>query len=248
MSKCIYQPNGAAGEYSQWACNLYVGCSNQCSYCYLKHGPMSGVLGGTAPTLKKSLGTPDKALEIFKTELAKYRTSLTGSLFFTFTSDPCLPETIDLNMACMSEAMNQGIPCTLLTKRADFMGTGAWNSLCDSVKNVREKLRVGFTLTGRDDLEPYASPNSDRLEAMKVLHSDGFYTWASVEPVMDLTASYGMVAASREFCQFYKIGLPSGCRIPYSADECKEFVKAVWALIPGSIITWKTSIRDYCSK
>lgn len=248
MSKCIYQPNGAAGEYSQWACNLYVGCSNQCSYCYLKHGPMSGTLGGTTPVLKKSLQSPEKAFEIFTAELQKYGPSITGSLFFTFTSDPCLPETIDLNMACIAAAMNHGIPCTLLTKRADFIDTEAWNTLCSSVTNVREMLKVGFTQTGCDDLEPYASPNNERLETMKLLHDDGFYTWASIEPVMDLQASYAMILASREFCQFYKIGVPSGCKIPYRPDECREFVKAVWALIPGSIIYWKEDLKEYCRR
>lgn len=39
--KAIYQPKGAAREYSAWACNLYNGCSNQCDYCYCKRGVLS---------------------------------------------------------------------------------------------------------------------------------------------------------------------------------------------------------------
>ena len=30
--KAIYNPSGKAGEYSTWACNFYVGCSNMCEY------------------------------------------------------------------------------------------------------------------------------------------------------------------------------------------------------------------------
>lgn len=31
--RAIYQPSGAAAEYSQWACNIFNGCSNKCEYC-----------------------------------------------------------------------------------------------------------------------------------------------------------------------------------------------------------------------
>lgn len=39
--KAIYNPKGKAGEYSEWACNFYTGCSNNCQYCYCKRGVMS---------------------------------------------------------------------------------------------------------------------------------------------------------------------------------------------------------------
>ena len=30
----IYQPKGRALEYSELACNLYIGCANGCTYCF----------------------------------------------------------------------------------------------------------------------------------------------------------------------------------------------------------------------
>ena len=33
----IYEPCGMAKEYSPLACNLYVGCSHCCRYCYAPH-------------------------------------------------------------------------------------------------------------------------------------------------------------------------------------------------------------------
>ncbi len=51
--KAIYNPSGKAGEYSYWACNFYVGCSNGCEYCYCKKGILSGVMGQDKPQLKK---------------------------------------------------------------------------------------------------------------------------------------------------------------------------------------------------
>lgn len=33
----IYEPKGRANEYSPYACNLYIGCSHRCRYCYAPH-------------------------------------------------------------------------------------------------------------------------------------------------------------------------------------------------------------------
>jgi DNA repair photolyase len=44
--KAIYQPAGKAAEYAEYACNFYVGCSNQCTYCYLRKGIGKGTLDG----------------------------------------------------------------------------------------------------------------------------------------------------------------------------------------------------------
>ena len=33
----IYEPSGMAKEYSPYACNLYIGCSHRCKYCYAPH-------------------------------------------------------------------------------------------------------------------------------------------------------------------------------------------------------------------
>ena len=33
----IYQPRGKAREYNPLACNLYIGCSHRCNYCYAPH-------------------------------------------------------------------------------------------------------------------------------------------------------------------------------------------------------------------
>jgi DNA repair photolyase len=33
----VYEPSGMAKEYSPYACNLYIGCSHCCRYCYAPH-------------------------------------------------------------------------------------------------------------------------------------------------------------------------------------------------------------------
>ena len=101
--KAIYTPSGKAGEYSYWAANFYNGCTADCAYCYCKKGVMAP-LWSTTPKLKKGLTDQEhperteKAMEIFKKEVRNNVHALREhGLFFNFTSDPFLKETIDLN-------------------------------------------------------------------------------------------------------------------------------------------------------
>ena len=95
--KAIYHPSGKTGEYSEWACNFYVGCSNGCTYCYCKKGILARAIGGNVPTLKKCFKDEEHALKVFKNELeANFKELQKHGLFFSFTTDPFLPETVDL--------------------------------------------------------------------------------------------------------------------------------------------------------
>ena len=67
--KAIYNPSGKAGEYSYWACNFYIGCSNKCEYCYCKKGVLANSIGQDKPQLKKCFRDEAHALELFKKEL-----------------------------------------------------------------------------------------------------------------------------------------------------------------------------------
>ena len=246
-NKAIYKPQGKAGEYSEWACNLYRGCSNGCAYCYLKRGVMSGVLGASSPTLKKSLGaSADDAYDVFLKELGQHKANVgvDGNLFFTFTSDPCLPETIELNMMCVSKAIDEGVGVVMLTKRADFLEHQAFKNLLGN-GNIG-KLSIGFTLTGRDDLEPNASPNQERIDTMRILHEEfGVKTWASIEPIIDLGLSRQMIQQTESFCDYYKIGIVSGREPPYTPNDVRGFYNDVRSMIPDERLYWKKSLIEY---
>lgn len=238
----IYQPSGKAAEYSPWAANFFNGCSHNCAYCYNNHGITSGVLGGETVRLKKSLVDETTAYEIFCTELNKFRGDIInngGALHFNFVSDPCLPETIDLNWKCIDYAISQGVPCQVLTKRTDFLDhPSVLNAL-----NHPELLRVGFSLTGCDELEPGASPNLERIQAMRKLHNAGIATWASIEPIIDTHSSLQMVKQSLDYCDHFKIGVLSGKK-SYTPDQIRQFVNEVNALNPRSVY-WKDSLVDF---
>ena len=243
--RVIYQPSGKAAEYSRWAANFYNGCSNGCHYCYDNQGITSRVLGGLKVRLKKSLVDVKTAEQIFLAELAKWRDAIIkdGGLHFNFVSDPCLPETIDLNWKCINYALLQKVPCQVLTKRADWLGG---HPEVQKALEHKQLIRVGFSLTGCDALEPLASPNLERIQAMRELHNAGISTWASIEPIIDPQKSLQMIQLSIDCCDHYKIGILSGKKT-YGPREIREFVNEVNALNPRSVY-WKKSLIDYINK
>ncbi|MGV8136509.1 MAG: hypothetical protein AB2L20_14970 [Mangrovibacterium sp.] len=225
--KAIYQPSGKAAEYSAWACNFYVGCSNGCEYCYCKKGILAGAMGMDTPQLKKCFTDEKYALEVFTKELIQNANEIRKhGLFFTFTSDPFLPETTLLTQQAIRVCDQIDVPVKILTKCTDWVDTmlnelennlTIWNIL--PRKNM---IAFGFTLTGHDELEPGASTNAERIEAMRKLHDAGFKTWASIEPIIDLYSSYRMMLESLDCCDLYKIGLESGKK--YSKSDLLYFI------------------------
>ena len=242
--KAIYEPSGKAAEYSNWACNLYNGCPHSCTYCFNDHNIMAGTLGGNIVSLKKSLVDTETAFKIFVSELTRHRETIIkdGGLHFNFVSDPCLPETIELNFRCMDEAQSQGVFCKVLTKRADWLHHPA----VQNALSHKGLISVGFTLTGRDDLEPGASSNMERVHAMAELHNAGISTWASIEPVIDPALSFAMIVETLGFCDHYKIGILSGKK-DYPPQQIRDFVAQVQSLGHTSVY-WKESLREFISK
>lgn len=217
--KAIYNPSGKAGEYSYWACNFHVGCSNGCTYCYCKKGILAGAIGQDKPQLKKCFKGEEHALEVFKKELQANLSELQKhGLFFSFTTDPMLPETTALTMYAVDICQNYNIPVKILTKCTQWV-----KFFINHIETTRKDLiAFGFTLTGHDELEPNASTNAARIKAMRKLHDAGFKTWASIEPIIDFEDSYEMIYAVKDFCDLYKIGLQSGRK--YGEFEPHDFI------------------------
>lgn len=236
--KAIYNPTGKAAEYSIWACNFYVGCSNECEYCYLKKGIASMVLGGNKPYLKKCFRNSNDAIKVFKNEVRENIESLRDNgLFFSFTTDPLLEETRVLTLKAIDVCQDYKVPVKVLTKRSDFFEYFDMWGQCDWDLSL---IALGFTLTGCDYLEKKASSNAERIGAMHKAKVLGYKTFASIEPVIDVEASKVMIKASLPYCDLYKIGLKSGGK--YDIVEIQSFVEWLDEL-QGPKIYLKESIQ-----
>lgn len=244
MSKAIYKPKGKAGEYAEWACNLYVGCSNNCSYCYCKKGVLSHAMGGPVAKLKSCFTDERHAFEVFKKELHDNLEELQkSSLFFTFSSDPMIPETRDLNAACIRYAIQNGVRVQVLTKNAYFAyGPRSVKQLIN--EKYRDMIAFGFTLTGRDDMEPGASTNKERLATLRFLHGIGFRTFVSLEPVIDPESTLNVALKAYAFCDLFKVGLMSGVPLSYYSREAVETMVKGIRMAPEKVYL-KRSLTDY---
>ena len=184
---------------------------------------------------------------MFCKEVMQHRDRLkrTG-VFFSFTTDPMIPDTIELTMQALLFLQDMGIPSYILTKNADFIDYELFHTYMTGL-NVRDLLHFGFTLTGRDDMEPKASLNADRIATMKRLKLHfGCHTWASIEPVIDWKSAERVVLASIPYCDHYKIGLRSGVkRGYYNPSQVYEHIRTIVDFITdaGKTVYLKQSVR-----
>lgn len=140
--KILSRPRGNAEEYGRWSVNAYIGCSNNCGYCYLKKGPSGAYLGQDAPVLKKGVASEEHAYHLAMAEIIENREEIVkdGGLFMTFTSDPCAEQTRDLFFHIASESMHHRIPVTLLTKASGFF-CPTMRSFADKYKSLPDDTR-----------------------------------------------------------------------------------------------------------
>lgn len=229
--KAIYQPKGKAGEYAEYACNFYVGCSNGCEYCYCKKGRGASILGGDRPALKKCFQDEYHAFEVFEKEFKANLPELQKhGIFFSFTTDPMLDATKNLTMEAVMFCVRNNVPVKILTKIAfdTYWFRAHFEPLYD-----KSKVAVGFTLTGHDELEPGASTNAERIDAMRKLHEACFKTFASIEPIIDFESSLRMIMESELHCDLFKIGTMSGGT--YNRHTAELFVYCVSTTVPKPI-------------
>jgi DNA repair photolyase len=244
MGKIIYECKGKAAEYSKYAFSAFVGCSNACTYCYLKRGRFKAIMGGDKPTLKKCFKNEVHALEVFKKELLQNLQQLREhGLFFSFCTDPYLHETARLTIDALRicSSIKYDIPVKILTKRAEIMEIINHK---DFEYPYNRHIAIGFTLTGHDELEPNASTNAERIEAMRKLHEAGFKVWAYIEPMIDFETSRIMIRKcierNNDCCDLFKIGLMSGKA--YDSRKVRLFVDLV--LINCEISHAKVYFKD----
>lgn len=255
--KVIYTPKGAALEYGRVGANFYTGCPHNCEYCYLKRGIIGKALGGTEVNLKKTLKDPDTAFAIFEREVARHIDECRKhGIFFSFTCDPLIMETRCLTLRAIYHCVENGIPVWLLTKDATFSYDPDWMSAVSEEFTPEQKAMThfGFTLTGRDDMEPGASTNDGRILAMSRVKQAGFKTWASIEPVIDWDSADKVVIGSLDYCDHYKIGLRSGVKRDYynPQESTERIFRLVYTITSNDRTVYlkesvRRMLRETCS-
>ena len=200
--KMIYHPKGKAGEYADWAINIYNNCAHQCVYCYV---PL--ITHKTRDEFKNAYPRSGMLydLHVDAKYLANHR-ELGGSVFLCFSTDPYQP--IDdyhrITRKAIEILHGYGISVTILTK-AGVKATRDFDLLTS-------KDQFGVTLTCLNEIEskkwePGAALPESRIQSLKEAHYRGIPTWVSLEPVLNPETTLEIIQQTHFFVDMYKVGI-----------------------------------------
>ena len=166
-----------------------------------------------------------------------------GGVFMSFTCDPLDAEDNVQNytLYAVKRLLRYGIPVTLLTKNVAWLKEDNWKKLlkeypkhicCSSHYTL---LTIGFTITGKDELEPNAPSTEKRIEALRKLHDEyKIKTFVSLEPIIDLHSASEVIKKTYKITDEIKIGVQSPIKKDrYDPNEFVGFIVAVKNLASG---------------
>ncbi len=201
----IYEPSGAAREYSPLAMNYIKGCDHGCVYCYV-------------PKLMKRFNKDyvhsdvyikeeSKLLKEIEASCKKYQLS-PRQVFLSFLTDPysSFNKKTNLTRRVLELLYHYKIPVSILSKG----GMRILDDL-DVFKKFGRNIQIGASLTFtnlNDSLkwEKGAAIPEERFEALKICHDNGLRTWASMEPVLYPEQSLEIMEITHSYIDAYKIG------------------------------------------
>ena len=197
----IYEPKGRALEYSLLALNLYNGCDNNCTYCYVADMPQWAN--------KDFYATPAEPRKGIISALEKAAPKFAGTdkrVLLCFSCDPYQPieGKLGLTRSALRILRNNNIPFAVLTK-------GGSLAIRDFYLYRPGVDAFAGTLTFLDELqaaeyEPNAAPPAERIRTLKAAHNAGIETWVSLEPVIDPAATIEIINQTAPFVDLFKIG------------------------------------------
>lgn len=199
----IYEPKGAAREYSPFACNIYLSCTHKCKYCYAPHALQRKECEYfCAPSPRKDI------LKNIEKELAAKKYD--KQILLSFIGD-IYCESIDsgeTTTKALELFLKFGAPLAILTKG----GKRCLKDL-DLFKQFGKSIQVGATLTFFDEAkssewESGAASPTERLEVLKTLHDNGIKTFVSFEPVIEPDEALKLIekTLNANSVDLYKIG------------------------------------------
>jgi DNA repair photolyase len=182
MKNPIYVPSGRAGEYGEYALNIYTGCPHRCYYCYAP-----SVLHMDRETFHSNVRPRDGIVEAVQKQLAGG--GIRGqTIHLCFTCDP-YPNGYDTTATreIIQLIKASGNHVQLLTKSAetrdlDLLDKGDWYGI--SYSGYPDDLgNPGIYKTSKH--EPGASMPCDRMAALVKAYGHASI-WISFEPVLNV--------------------------------------------------------------
>ena len=201
--RIVYEPRGRAKEYADLACNLYIGCTHGCKYCFAP-----GCMHCTHEEWKSGVYIRKRALDLFERDAIDMKNARDSrAILFSFLSDPYQPVERDegvthhaLDIVCRNRLHSK-----ILTKGAsDLIGADldlmreAGTELGITISFINDKTRAKW--------EPHAATVDDRLQMLKTAHEAGVKTWVSLEPVIDPAQALSVIKAALPYVDFWKVG------------------------------------------
>lgn len=201
----IYEPQGAAREYSPLALNYVRGCDHGCVYCYV-------------PLMMKRFDAGYVHSNVYMKEEDKLKKEILSSckkhkdsekqVFLSFTTDPYSHFNNETKFTrwVLERLLEYNIPVSILSK-------GGKNVLqdLDVIKRFGKNAQVGGSLTFTNDKdslkwEKNGALPKERFETLRILHNEGVRTWASMEPVIYPEQSLEIMELTSSYVDAYKIG------------------------------------------
>lgn len=160
-----------------------------------------------------------------------------GGVFMSFTCDPLDAEDNVQNytLYAVKKLLRYGIPVTLLTKNVAWLKEDNWKILLEEYPkhvccpNHHALLTIGFTITGKDKLEPGAPSTEERIEALRELHDKYMVkTFVSLEPITSIHTASEVIKKTYQITDEIRIGVQSPIKKDrYDPNEFFGFVTAV---------------------
>ena len=200
--QAIYEPKGRAGEYSRLALNVYRTCVHGCRYCYVPGAARMKVRDFHRPGARpRELG--QKLVNDAKTLLLARNQQ---PVHLCFLCDPYQSQTQDDNLITRQSIQtlkSYGQRVRILTK--------AGNRATRDFDLLGKTDEFGVTLTlldeqQRQEWEPFAASNVQRIETLKRAREAGIGTWASFEPVLDPEQTLQLIELAAPYLDRYAVG------------------------------------------
>lgn len=201
----IYEPKGAAREYSPLAINHIKGCDHGCAYCYVPKMMKRFNAGYIHSNVYAK--EENKLLKEIEASAKKHADS-EKQVFLSFLTDPYskFNSETKLTRRVLEILLKYNIPVSILSKG----GLRVLEDI-DVFKEFGANIQVGgsLTFTSIEDSikwERGAALPEERFEALQTLHNEGIRTWASMEPVIYPEQSLEIMEITHGYIDAYKIG------------------------------------------